>query len=322
MADTETPKRTRRRDKKPQPIRDWLLYAIIRCLAALSYLMPINAILAMACLFGKLLWRFHRQGRQRAIDSLRASFPEKEDRWIEDIARRSFEQIAMLGVDCLLTPRLAHIHNWKRYARFTTIERVKWMMQEGQGLVMVTGHYGNFEIAGYLLGLFGFKIYSVARALDNLHLDNYIRTIRESKGQTIIDKRGAARLMTQASNDGATLGLIADQDAGYKGIFVEFFGRKASTYKSIALTAITKNMPVVVGYSRRVGNRFFFDIGINRIIFPTEWADQKDPVTWLTAEYTAAIEAFVREDPSQYWWVHRRWKTKPGARRSRKPRNR
>ena len=66
------------------------------------------------------------------------------------------------------------------------------------------------------------------------------------------------------------------------------------------------------------GNRFFFDIGIQRIIFPEEWADQKDPVTWVTAEYTKAIEAFVREDPSQYWWVHRRWKSKPGDRRRRK----
>ena len=291
---------------------------MIRVLAAVSSVFPVNAILSLACLFGKMLWLLHWEGRRKAKDHLHASFPEKDARWIAKTGRRSFEQIAMLGVDCLLTPKLAHAHNWKRYARFTNVERAKWLMQEGRGLVMVTGHYGNFEIAGYLLGLFGFKIYSVARPLDNRYLDNYIRGIRERKGQKIIDKRGAGRIMSQASEEGVTLGLIADQDAGYKGIFVDFFGRKASTYKSIAVTAVTKNMPVVVGYSRRVGNRFFFDIGINRIIFPEEWADQKDPFTWVTAEYTAAIEAFVREDPSQYWWVHRRWKSKPGDRRRRK----
>lgn len=318
MSGTDPQRRLRRRDKKPHPIRDWLIYAVIRVLAAVLALLPVNAILSLACLFGKMLWRFHREGRGRATDNLRASFPEKDAHWIAKTGRRSFEQIAMLGVDCLLTPKLAHTHNWKRYARFRNVERAKWLMQEGRGLIMVTGHYGNFEITGYLLGLFGFKIYSVARALDNKYLDSYIRAIRERKGQKIIDKRGAARLMSQASEEGATFGLIADQDAGYKGIFVDFFGRKASTYKSIALTAITKDMPVVVGYSRRVGNRFFFDIGINRIIFPEEWAAQEDPVTWVTAEYTAAIEAFVREDPGQYWWVHRRWKTKQGDRRRRK----
>ena len=141
--------------------------------------------------------------------------------------------MAMLGVDCLVMPRLAHTHNWNRYARFTNIERAKWIMQEGRGVVLVTGHYGNFEIAGYLLGLFGFKIYSVTRALDNRYLDGYIRAIRERKGQKIIDKRGAGRLMSQASEEGVTLGLIADQDAGFKGIFVDFFGRKASTYKAL-----------------------------------------------------------------------------------------
>ena len=130
-------------------------------------------------------------------------------------------------------------------------------------------------------------------------------------GQKIIDKKGAAKLMGKAASTGATLCFIADQDAGKKGIFVDFFGRKASTYKSIGLIAITNNIPIVVGYSRRIGNRFYFELGVNRIIFPEEWADKEDPLKWITAEYTKAIENFVREDPSQYWWLHRRWKHRP-----------
>jgi KDO2-lipid IV(A) lauroyltransferase len=130
-------------------------------------------------------------------------------------------------------------------------------------------------------------------------------------GQKIIDKKGAAKLMGKTASSGATLCFIADQDAGKKGIFVDFFGRKASTYKSIGLIAITNNIPIVVGYSRRVGNHFFFEMGVNRIIFPEEWADKENPLEWITAEYTKAIENFVREDPSQYWWLHRRWKHQP-----------
>ena len=84
-----------------------------------------------------------------------------------------------------------------------------------------------------------------------------------------------------------------------------------STYQSIGLVALTYNLPIVVGYSRRVENRFFFEIGVQRIIFPHEWADKEDPLKWVTSEYTKAIEAFVREDPTQYWWLHRRWKTRP-----------
>jgi KDO2-lipid IV(A) lauroyltransferase len=66
-----------------------------------------------------------------------------------------------------------------------------------------------------------------------------------------------------------------------------------------------------VGYSRRVGNHFYFELGINRIIFPEEWAGKDNPLEWITAEYTKAIENFVRQDPSQYWWLHRRWKHQP-----------
>jgi len=117
--------------------------------------------------------------------------------------------------------------------------------------------------------------------------------------------------MGEISSSGATLCFIADQDAGRKGIFVDFFGRKASTYKSIGLLAITNHIPIGVGYSRRVGNRFFFEIGVNRVIMPEEWADKEDPLRWVTQEYTKAIEQFVRDDPSQYWWLHRRWRHQP-----------
>jgi Kdo2-lipid IVA lauroyltransferase/acyltransferase len=313
----QTPKKPKK-PKKKHPIRDYIVYLVIRSVAASAAVIPVSVMLCIARFYARLLWYCYPQGRHRAMEHLKASYPEKTTDWITTCARRSFEHIGMLGLDCLLTPRLARKDNWRDYARFTNIERVKWLMQEGQGLVMVTGHYGNFEVMGYILGMFGFDLYSVARPLDNTYLDRYIRSIRERQGQKIIDKKGASIFMSQSVPSRASLGLIADQDAGHKGIYVDFFGRPASTYKSIALIAATRNMPIAVGYSRRVGNRYFFDIGINRIIFPEEWADKKDPLKWITAEYTQAIETFVREDPSQYWWVHRRWKTQPGQRRKRK----
>lgn len=96
---------------------------------------------------------------------------------------------------------------------------------------------------------------------------------------------------------------------------MDFFGRKASAYKSIALLALTQNVPIAVGGARRIGNQFYFEMFCNRLILPEEWADQEDPMTWITQAYTTAIEDFVREDPTQYWWVHRRWKTKPKEKR-------
>ena len=290
---------------------DWLTYIALRILVLFLYLFDVETNLNTACFLGRLLWKRYHRGRKRALDNLRASFPEKSEQWIWQTGRRSFEHIVMLAVDVLFTARLVKKYNWRSYSRYKNVERAKWLMQEGRGLLLVTGHYSNFEIIGYLLGLFGFNIYSIARPLDNKYINNYLYDVRERVGQKIIDKKGASELMDQIASTGATLCFIADQDAGKKGIFVDFFGRKASTYKSIGLIAISCNIPIVVGCSRRVDNRFYFEIVANRIIFPEEWQDKDKPLEWITAEYTRAMEEFVRQEPSQYWWLHRRWKHRP-----------
>jgi KDO2-lipid IV(A) lauroyltransferase len=301
----------KKKKKKNNIVTNWLLYFCLRILVVFLCLFDIDTNLNTACFLGRLLWKHYHRGRKRALDNLRASFPEKSEQWIWQTGRRSFEHIAMLAIDVLFTPRLVKKYNWRNYSRYKNVERAKWLMKEGNGILMVAAHYSNFEIMGYILGLFGFNVYSVARPLDNKFINNYLYKVRRQAGQKIIDKKGAAELMGKISSNGATLCFIVDQDAGRKGIFVDFFGRKASTYKSIGLLAITNNIPIAVAYSRRLNNRFYFEIGINRIIFPEEWAEKDDPLTWITAEYTKAIEQFVREDPSQYWWLHRRWKHRP-----------
>jgi len=301
----------KKKKKKNNEVIDFILYLLVRVLVFVIQLFPPETNLRFASWLGKGLWKHYKRGRKRAIDNLKASFPEKDQRWINKTGQRSFEQIVMMAMDVIMTPKLVKKKNWRKYSTYTNAEQAKWMMAEEKGMLMVTGHYGNFEIMGYLMGLFGFNIYSVARPLDNKFINSYLYRVRKRAGQKIIDKKGAAKVMDTISSTGATLCFIADQDAGRKGVFVDFFGRKASTYKSIALVAMINNLPIGVGYSRRVKNKFFFEIGVNRIITPDEWADKDKPLEWITAEYTKAIEDFVRQDPTQYWWLHRRWKHRP-----------
>ncbi len=301
----------RKKKKSRNPVVDWLGYAAMRGVLFVMYLFPVHWNLKTACFLGDLMWRYYQRGRQRAMDNLRASFPEKDQAWMEQVGRRSFQQIVMLVIDLFFTPRIVKKDNWRDYCAPRNIERIKWLMQEQRGLILLTAHYGNFEIIGYMLGLFGFNIYSIARPLDNPYINRYLYGIRQRRGQKIIDKKGATDQIETIVAEGATLGFIADQNAGRKGVFVDFFGRKASTYKSIGLLAMRYNMPIGIGCSRRVGDRFFFEIECTRLIMPEEWADKSDPLTWITQQYTKAIEDFIRQDPTQYWWLHRRWKTRP-----------
>jgi KDO2-lipid IV(A) lauroyltransferase len=308
----------KKKKKKQNPALDFLVYLGVRLILLTMSFFKIRTNLKTARFLGRCLWRYYHRGRRRALNNLRCSFPEKSERWIWQTGEKSFENLASLAVEVLFTPRLVKKSNWKDYSTYKNVEHAKWLMKEGNGLILVTGHYGNFEVVGYLMSLFGFNLYSVARPLDNKFVNNYLYGVRERVGQKIVDKRGAARQMDSILSKGATLGFIADQDAGRKGIFVDFFGRKASTYKSIGLLALTENIPVCVGYARHLNDDFYFEIGMNRLITPDEWKDKEDPLYWLTQEYTKAIEDFIREDPTQYWWLHRRWKHRPNRKSSRK----
>jgi len=111
--------------------------------------------------------------------------------------------------------------------------------------------------------------------------------------------------------------FIGDQDAGRKGVFVDFFGQTASTYKSIGLLAMASGCPIVVGYARRCGNVARYEVGVQRIIHPHEWESRSAPLHWITQTYTTAIEETVRDAPEQYLWIHRRWKSQPRHARKR-----
>ena len=133
--------RRKKKKKKHNPFIDWLAYFMLRILIVFLYLFDIETNLNTACFLGRLLWKYYHRGRKRALDNLRASFPEKSEQWLQQTGQRCFEHIVMLAIDVLFTPRLVKKNNWRHYSRFKTAERAKWMMREGNGMIMVAGHY-------------------------------------------------------------------------------------------------------------------------------------------------------------------------------------
>lgn len=284
----------------------------VRLVSMAMHWFPIESNLQTACFIGDCLHTFDKKHRNRSMHNLRRSFPGMSDRELDRHARRSMQQLMMLVVELLSTTRLIRLDTWAKYCDLENFTEVLGLLlKRNQGLIMLTGHYGNWEILGYVLATLGFETTSVARPLDNPYLDEYILGVRERQGQKIVGKKGATTEVTEVLDRGGAVGFIADQNAGTKGIFVDFFGRKASTYKSIGLLAMQYNVPVVIGYARRKGSQFAFSLGVQDIIYPTDWANQDNPLHYITQRYTAGIEAIVRADPGQYLWTHRRWKTRP-----------
>lgn len=290
----------------------WWLYIVLRLAAMVFLMFPVDWNLATARLMGCIWFRLMRKHRQRGREHLRLAFGEQlSEEQIRQLTLGSMQQLTMMVMEMLFTPRLINEWTWPRYVRVKNIERALDLLTQRRGAILVTGHYGSWELCGYVLATLGFPVVAVMRPLDNPYFNAFLVDVRAKRGLELLDKKGASRSADDILANGGTLAFIADQNAGHKGMFVDFFGVKASTYKSIGLLAMQHQVPIIVGYARRTSPRFQYEVGVSRIIMPEEWRGRDDELRWITQEYNLAIEAFVREAPEQYLWLHRRWKSRP-----------
>lgn len=293
---------------------NYLAYLAFRVLTLIFHMFPINANLRTARFFGWLWYRTLQRHRELARDHIRRAYGQTlSEKEIDRIALRSCQQMAMMAMELLFSPRLITPWTWSKYIRIgpDITQAIHYLLEGKTGVIMVTGHYGNWELVGYAMAAVGLDIAAVMRPLDNPYLNDYTVRTRGAGGLKLIYKKGMTEIAEEILAKGGSVGFIADQNAGHKGLFVDFFGRKASTYKSIGLLAREYNVPIMIGCARRVSDSFEYEVELTRLIWPHEWQGQENEVLWITQEYTKAIEQFVRKDPTQYLWVHRRWKTRP-----------
>ncbi len=299
-------------NKPRNDLFDRLMYLGLRITSMAMHWFPVDVNLRTARLIGTVWYHLDRTHRARAMANIQRSFPHFTEAQCDCVAEKGLQNMFMIGVEVLHTTRLVRIDTWRKYVELDNFrEPLQLLMTRNQGAIMLTGHYGNWEILGYVLATLGFESTAVARPLDNPYINEWMFGVRERQGQKIVGKKGMTAEISQLLAGGGVIGFVADQNAGSKGIFVDFFGRKASTYKSIGLLAMEYDVPVVIGYARRIDGKFRFLLGTQDIIWPKDWKDNSDPLRYITQRYTKAIEQFVSDDPSQYLWAHRRWKTRP-----------
>lgn len=268
---------------------------------------------------GQFVHRASTKHRERAATNIAAAYPQLNESQVRELTARSFEHFGRLLMEVCLTPRLFHPGNWSRQVQFGELAQVPKWLNAGKPAIMLTGHLGNWEVLGYVMAVLGYRVHAVARPIDNPKVNDWLLDIREQRGMHIITKWNATDRLVSVLDEGGVLGFIADQNAGDRGMFVPFFGRLASTYKSIALLAVSRDVPVFCGYAQRVDGSSRFEFGVADTIWPADWADHPDPVYYVTARYMRAIERMVRRHPEQYLWMHRRWKSRPRFERRGEP---
>lgn len=294
-----------------------LIFAVIRGVIAVALVLPVEACSTLAKSLAYLfndVFRF----RHRVIDeNIRLVYTQLDNRQRREMSRRMWYHLVMMAFDIIHAPRKIHDTNWRDYVYIRDIKKMTNYLIDYRPLIAVTGHFGNFEIAGYVTGLLGMPSYSVARKLDNEFLDKYVNDFRGLNGQFIIPKEGSAGQIQEVLASGSILTILGDQHAGTKGCWIDFLGRPASCHKAIALFSLGSGSPMMVSYCRHTEQPLHFEIGCTGVADPLTMEPEQKDVRKLTQWYNDRMADAIRMAPDQYWWVHRRWKEKP-VRKSKK----
>lgn len=295
-------------------VADFVVYLLVRAAVCAVQALSPRAGRAFADALAWLGYLLDRRHSAIARDNLRHAFPDLDDRQLDGAVRAVYRHCFRMGVDMLHLPRRLHVARWPELLEWPEPGRLLNLLTAGGPLILVTGHLGNWELGNFLLGLLGVRTSAIARRLDNPHLHRFVKRFRVRTGQTILDKKTDYERIIAVLAEGGTLGVLADQDAGARGPFVPFFGRPASTTKAVALLALEHRAPIIVLGVLKVGEPFRFRLFAEDVIRPEEYDGRRDAVLAITARYTAALERLVRRDPTQYLWLHRRWKHQPRPR--------
>lgn len=305
---------------KANPAVELLQYSALRAVSALCHAFPTDPNLITARTIAKVFAALGPARVERAVANLRSSFPELPEQQAQDLARRSIEHMfEIFIVDSVATPRLVGPTNWIDHVHLGSIRPGLELLLSERPAIFITGHFGNWELLGFVLATIGFPLHAVARPLDNRWINRWLLSVREARGMRILTKWGAVPELQETIERGGRVAFIADQNAGDDGLFVPFFGKLASTYKSIGLLAMRYRLPIVVGCAVRLDRRFRWQLECPEIIEPASWEAASDPLFQLTARYAKALETMVRRCPEQYLWIHRRWKSRPRFEREGRP---
>lgn len=302
--------------KRPWQV-DYSIYLIVRIIICVVQMLTWYRARQLADFLGWLAYRLDRRHRLVAAENIRHAFPEMNEAAVDALVRASYRHWLNVVIEMIRMPRCLRpntYHDYYVYPNPAEERLALHLSANARPSMLISGHFGNFEALSYILGLHGTTGAIIARRLDNSYLDRFLQKFRESTGQEILDKNLDYERILQELREGGRLGMVGDQDAGPRGVFVDFFGRPASTFKSIALLCIEFQAPMLVMGAARIGNPMKFALYLEDVIYPQEYANHPDAVAAITQRYTAALERMVRRHPEQYFWLHRRWKHQPKVR--------
>lgn len=312
-------------------MRHYLEYILLLFAGFLFRCFPLKIGLMIGRFLGRFVFEIDIEHRQIALKNIQLAkglilYGDKEQRHKEDnianinieanrhsalsVVKKVYLGLGMSMAEFFYIPRV----NKDYIERFITIEgkeNLDSAMLQGRGVIMVFGHIGSWELNNAIYGILGYPTVAVAFQQNNRMTDKIINRYRQYHGVKVVYDDTPYQDLVAILKSGCILALVSDQDAGSRGVFVDFLGRPASTAKGPAILAMRTGAPLMINMLIRESN------GMHRLIFkgPLEISNTgnfKKDVLINTKLWSDVIEDCVKAYPEQWFWLHRRWKTQRG----------
>ncbi len=298
-------------------LRDLILTAFVLAVVAPLWLLPWRGAVAVGRCYGRVAWLGWPSARRVGMMNLRRAYGSTVTR---AEARRFIARVfANLGQSIAEGIQFARRYGdgrsgWEALYRAENPDLEARLLADPRPKIFVTGHLGSWEITAAMVGLrAGYRGAAIVRRVDNPFLNRVVRWLRVRRASQWIEKKGASAEAISRLRQGHSIAILLDENAGWRGVFVDYFGRPASTHKTAALLSLMTGAPIVLGAAvRRQGEvRFLFRLAL---IDPDEFRSAGDgAIRLMTARIVSQYEQWVRNDPLQWRWCHWRWKTRPGG---------
>jgi KDO2-lipid IV(A) lauroyltransferase len=239
-----------------------------------------------------------------------AAFPTWNAERVAEVARASYDHLGRLAVETALMPSLGRKGVLELVSRTTGWDLLEQAVEAKRGVLLIAGHFGNWEVSGAYLAARGVPVDVIVRRMSNPIFDRYLNQTRADLGMTVVYDADAVRRTTRSLKEGRAIGFLADQGVlNLASTHVPFFGRPAKTPRGPAVFTLRYHVPTLfLAAIREPDGRYH--LSLQNVPYD-ETGDRERDVDGIVASYTRILEGLVRQTPEQYFWQHRRWKHQP-----------
>ena len=292
-------------------MRHRLEYALVTAVALVIRLLPWGVVRVAGRFLGTLFYLFDRPHRRVALENLARAFPARTPGEIRALARGVFSHFGAMLFELLKFSTLPRERMLER-VEFEGADRARQAYAQGRGVFFLTGHFGCWEINGIVHALHLAPIGVMARRLDNPYLNALLERVRQCTGNWVIYRKGGLRRTLRALEAGQGVAILIDQHMhGPEAVPVDFFNRPAATTTVLATIARRTGAPVIPVFTVPLAGGGRYRVIYEHAVEPP--ADEsREALRAFTQRCTDVLEMYVRRYPSQWLWMHRRWRDRAG----------